>query len=75
MATKKKSTKKAVKKVVKAKAKKSTGLKTRFEVSARNKKGDLVARNLRYTEKNAQALKKKTLKRKGIKSVTVNPVK
>lgn len=69
----KKKAKKSVKKTVKAK--KATGLKTRYEVSARNKKGDLVSRNIRFTEKNAQTLKKKTLRRKGIATATVRPVK
>ncbi len=50
-------------------------MKTRYQVTSRDKDGNLVARNIRYTESNAKKLATKLRKQKRIKTVKINKVK
>lgn len=49
--------------------------KVRYQVTARDKDGNIVSRNIRFTSKNATKLKMKTKWKKGVKTVRVETVK
>lgn len=53
----------------------STARKTRYQVTARDKKGNIATQNIRYTLKGAKMLKSKTSRKKGVKSVVIKNVK
>lgn len=50
-------------------------MKTRYQVTARDKDGNILSRNIRYTKEGAEKLASKSRKKKNVKSAKVEIVK